>query len=74
MLRRQIHALADDIAGAQWLVCTPQNVVVKRGDGHGFSACAYFFGRELHKELKVPIGLIAASVGGCSQYRHGRHP
>jgi sialate O-acetylesterase len=57
---------ADDIAGAQWLVCTPQNVVVKRGDGHGFSACAYFFGRELHKELKVPIGLIAASVGGCA--------
>ena len=57
---------ADDIAGAQWLVCSPQNVVVKRGNGHGFSACAYFFGRELHKELKVPIGLIAASVGGCA--------
>ena len=57
---------SDDIAAAQWLVCTPQNVVVKRGDGHGFSACAYFFGRELHKELKVPIGLIAASVGGCA--------
>ena len=56
---------ADDIAGAQWLVCTPENIVVKRGDGHGYSACAYFFGRELHKELKVPIGLIAASVGGC---------
>ncbi|MCF7730157.1 MAG: hypothetical protein K9N23_00640 [Akkermansiaceae bacterium] len=56
---------ADDIAGAQWLVCSPQNIVVKRGDGHGYSACAYFFGRELHKELKVPIGLIAASVGGC---------
>lgn len=57
---------ADDVVGAQWLVCTPQNIVVKRGDGHGYSACAYFFGRELHKQLKVPIGLIAASVGGCS--------
>jgi sialate O-acetylesterase len=55
----------DDIAGAQWLVCTPQNIVIKRGGGHGYSACAYFFGRELHKELKVPVGLIAASVGGC---------
>ena len=54
-----------DIAGAQWLVCTPQNIVVKRGENHGYSACAYFFGRELHKELKVPIGLISASVGGC---------
>ncbi len=55
----------DDVAGAKWLVCTPQNIVVKRGGGHGYSACAYFFGRELHKELKVPIGLIAASVSGC---------
>ncbi|MEI7955126.1 MAG: sialate O-acetylesterase [Verrucomicrobiota bacterium] len=55
----------DDIAGAQWLVCTPQNIVVKRGENHGYSACAYFFGRELHKELKVPIGLISASAGGC---------
>jgi len=34
------------------------------GRGHGFSACAYFFGRELHKELKVPIGLISANVSG----------
>ena len=29
-----------------------------------FSATAYFFGRELFKELNVPIGLIAASWGG----------
>jgi sialate O-acetylesterase len=55
----------EDVAGAAWLVCTPRNIVVKRGGGHGYSACAYFFGRELHKELKVPIGLIAASVSGC---------
>ncbi len=54
-----------DVTNAVWLVCTPQNIVVKRGGGHGYSACAYFFGRELHKELNVPIGLIAASVGGC---------
>jgi sialate O-acetylesterase len=54
----------DDIAGAQWLVCTPQNIVVKRGGGLGYSACAYFFGRELHKDLKVPIGLISASMSG----------
>ena len=55
----------DDIANAQWLPCTPQNIAIKRGGGHGFSACAYFFGRELYKDLKVPVGLIAASVGGC---------
>lgn len=28
-----------------------------------FSAVAYFFGREIHKTLNVPVGLIAASQG-----------
>ena len=27
-------------------------------DRAGFSATAYFFGRELHKQLNVPVGLI----------------
>jgi sialate O-acetylesterase len=54
---------AADVQG-KWLPCSPQNIVIKRGGGCGYSACAYFFGRELHKELKVPIGLIAASVSG----------
>jgi sialate O-acetylesterase len=29
-----------------------------------FSATAYFFGREIHNTLKIPIGLIHASAGG----------
>ena len=29
-----------------------------------FSAVAYFFGRDLRRNLKVPVGLIDASVGG----------
>ena len=41
----------------KWTICSPQTVA-------GFSATAYFFGRELHKELKVPVGLINSSVGG----------
>lgn len=41
----------------QWMVCAPETVA-------GFSATAYFFGRELHKSLKVPVGLINTSVGG----------
>ena len=31
-----------------------------------FSATAYFFGKRLHEELNVPIGLINSSVGGTS--------
>ncbi|RDJ93273.1 hypothetical protein B4Q13_23000 [Lacticaseibacillus rhamnosus] len=40
-----------------WQVCTPATV-------GKFSATAYFFGRELHQKLSVPIGLIHSSVGG----------
>jgi len=29
-----------------------------------FSAVGYFFGRELHEKLKVPVGLISADFGG----------
>ena len=42
---------------ARWVECSPETV-------SGFSAVLYFFGRELHKELKVPVGLIATSWGG----------
>jgi sialate O-acetylesterase len=41
----------------QWSVCTPKTV-------GAFSATGYFFGRALHEELDVPIGLINSSVGG----------
>ncbi|MEI8373433.1 MAG: sialate O-acetylesterase [Planctomycetota bacterium] len=61
-------------ANCRWLPCSPQTIVIKRGGGHGFSACAYFFGRELHRELKVPIGLVAASAGGtrCEPWTPGQ--
>ncbi len=41
----------------EWVVCSPETVA-------RFSATAYFFGRELHRELGVPVGLINSSVGG----------
>ena len=42
---------------AAWQVCSPETIP-------GFSAVAYFFGRRLHEELDVPIGLIHSSWGG----------
>ena len=48
--------IQDDVVG-NWSVCTPQTV-------GGFSAALYFFGRELHQKLGVPIGLIHSSWGG----------
>jgi sialate O-acetylesterase len=41
----------------KWVLCSPQTV-------GSFSAAGYFFGRELYKELKQPIGLIHTSWGG----------
>ena len=46
----------DDCQGS-WEVCTPESV-------GKCSATAYFFGRELHRALGVPVGLINSSVGG----------
>ncbi|MBN1942700.1 MAG: 9-O-acetylesterase [Phycisphaerae bacterium] len=45
-----------DVTGA-WVKCTPKTVP-------GFSAVAYFFGRELLNDLKVPVGLINSSWSG----------
>jgi sialate O-acetylesterase len=45
--------------GGLWSPCNPKAIV-------NFAAAAYFFGRELHKELDVPIGLIDASNGGTN--------
>lgn len=49
---------------ASWLECTPANVAVNGNGWTSFSAAAYYFGRTLHKQLKVPIGLIHTSWGG----------
>jgi sialate O-acetylesterase len=44
---------------ANWQNCTPETAGV-------FSAAAYFFGREINKELDVPVGLIQSAWGGTS--------
>lgn len=49
-------------APAEWSVCTPENIA--KSGWSGFSAVAYFFGRELNQRLKVPIGLIQSCWGG----------
>jgi sialate O-acetylesterase len=47
----------DSFKSASWQPIKPENI----GD---FSAVAYFFARDLHKELNVPIGLIGCNWGG----------
>lgn len=45
------------VNGGGWQMCTSASMA-------DFSAIAYFFARELHDELKVPIGVIDATWGG----------
>jgi sialate O-acetylesterase len=44
----------------EWQRCGP---AAFERDG-GFSAVAYYFGRKLHAETGVPVGLIQAAIGG----------
>jgi sialate O-acetylesterase len=46
----------------EWKVCSPKTVA--EGGWNGFSAAAYYFGRELHEKLGIAIGLIDSSWGG----------
>jgi sialate O-acetylesterase len=45
-----------DIVGS-WVKCTQETMA-------NFSAVGYFFGREIHQTLKVPVGVINSSWGG----------
>ena len=45
-----------DLEG-EWVVCTPETMKY-------FSAIGYFFGKEIHSNLNVPVGIINSSWGG----------
>lgn len=59
--RKKAGAPADDVSSVSgaWERCTPDSI-----DRIKFSAAAYFFGRRLHQQLHVPVGLIDATWGG----------
>ncbi|MFT4847983.1 MAG: sialate O-acetylesterase [Sediminicola sp.] len=54
---REISLSPQEKSGGSWKLCTPENAV-------DFSAVAFFFARNLNKELDVPIGLIQSTWGG----------
>jgi sialate O-acetylesterase len=55
---RKVAADYQQIMGeGQWELTSPESV-------RGFSAVGYYFGKRLHQELNVPIGLINVSWGG----------
>lgn len=54
---RKIAAEPQEDCAGSWEICTPETVP-------GFSAVGYFYGRELHTALDVPVGMIHTSWGG----------
>ncbi|MEM7576538.1 MAG: hypothetical protein AAF328_03600 [Planctomycetota bacterium] len=55
--RRLPHEQPGVNSTASWQACTPETAA-------GFSAVGYHFGRQLHEQLGVPVGLIASNWGG----------
>jgi sialate O-acetylesterase len=54
---RKPSAVPVEDVDAKWLVCSPESA-------REFSGVLYYFGRQLHQDLKVPMGLIHSSWGG----------
>lgn len=48
-----------DVGKGEWKRCSPESV-------ERFSAVGYFFSRQLHQKLGVPVGMIAASQGASA--------
>jgi sialate O-acetylesterase len=55
-----------------WVACTPEaiatcgDIIGKDNRRRPFSEVAYHFGRKLHEQLKVPVGIIHTSMGGST--------
>ncbi|MDA3818120.1 MAG: beta galactosidase jelly roll domain-containing protein, partial [Prolixibacteraceae bacterium] len=48
---------ANDTAPAEWHICSPETAA-------SFSAVGYHFGKNIHLETGVPVGLISSNWGG----------
>ena len=49
----------EDTLPAHWQICTPDTA-------KSFSAVAYFFAREIHRKLNVPVGVIESAWPGTT--------
>ncbi|MDR2424708.1 MAG: beta galactosidase jelly roll domain-containing protein [Prevotellaceae bacterium] len=59
VVRNKSHIPLQDTKMSGWQECSPKV-------NAEFSAVAYFFGREIHKQTGIPVGLINTSWGGTN--------
>jgi sialate O-acetylesterase len=55
---QKLYTPTNHVAG-EWKVCTPENAPA-------FCAVGYFFARDLQREIKVPVGIIAEAYGAST--------
>ena len=48
----------EEDANSKWTICSPEELLAV------FSGVGFFFGRKLHQDLNVPVGLIFTAWGG----------
>ena len=69
-IQRKASRVPVESAEIKWQPCSPESILTagswayNKSPDKSFSAVGYFFGRELHKELNVPVGLIQVAFGG----------
>jgi len=54
---------SDKSVEGHWKLCNAESLT-KMGGWGGFSAVAYYFGKEIHAATKQPVGLLQSAFGG----------
>ncbi|HEY3862821.1 MAG TPA: sialate O-acetylesterase [Verrucomicrobiae bacterium] len=62
MVQRKWASMPQTNIDGEWKLCSQKSVA--EGGWNGFSAAAYYFGREVQQKLGVTVGLIESSWGG----------
>jgi len=56
-VKREFSATPKEDVEGSWQICSPETV-------ENFSATGYYFGKNLHETLNIPVGLVSTNWGG----------